>query len=129
MSEDHSSKVSKAFVLGGGLTVLALALFVVGQGLYTRQSDAQNLESKASKLNVPTVIISLPTQSNKIGQNDASITVDLPGRLEAFSKASLFARVSGYLVLSCSSHRSTSEWSSAHSMPKRGRNVQIRGTT
>jgi RND family efflux transporter MFP subunit len=46
---------------------------------------------------VPTVIISLPTQSNKIGQNDASITVDLPGRLEAFSKASLFARVSGYL--------------------------------
>ena len=97
MSEDHSSKVSKAFVLGGGLTVLALALFVVGQGLYTRQSDAQNLESKASKLNVPTVIISLPTQSNKIGQNDASITVDLPGRLEAFSKASLFARVSGYL--------------------------------
>ena len=97
MSEDHSSKVSKAFVLSGGLTVLALALFVVGQGLYTRQSDAQNLESKASKLNVPTVIISLPTQSNKIGQNDASITVDLPGRLEAFSKASLFARVSGYL--------------------------------
>ena len=47
---------------------------------------------------MPTVIISSPTQSNKIGQNDASNTVDLPGRLEAFSKASLFARVSGYLT-------------------------------
>ena len=90
MSEDHSRKVSKGFVLGGGLTILALALFVVGQGLWTRQSDAKNLETKASKVNVPTVIISSPTQSNKIGQNDASNTVDLPGRLEAFSKASLF---------------------------------------
>ena len=98
MSEDHSRKVSKGFVLGGGLTILALALFVVGQGLWTRQSDAKNLETKASKVNVPTVIISSPTQSNKIGQNDASNTVDLPGRLEAFSKASLFARVSGYLT-------------------------------
>jgi RND family efflux transporter MFP subunit len=76
---------------------LALALFVVGQGLWARQSDAKNLETKASKVNVPTVIISSPTQSNSIGQNDASNTVDLPGRLEAFSKASLFARVSGYL--------------------------------
>ena len=98
MSEDHSTKISKGFVLGGGLTVLALALFVVGQGLWTRQSDAKNLETKASKVNVPTVIISSPTQSNKIGQNDASNTVDLPGRLEAFSKASLFARLSGYLT-------------------------------
>jgi len=97
MSEDHSSKVSKGFVLGGGLTILALALSGVGQGLWARQSDAKNLETKASKVNVPTVIISSPTQSNSIGQNDASNTVDLPGRLEAFSKASLFARVSGYL--------------------------------
>lgn len=97
MSEDHSRKVSKGFVLGGGLTILALALFVVGQGLWTRQSDAKNLETKASKVNVPTVIISSPTQSNKTEQNDANNTVDLPGRLEAFSKASLFARVSGYL--------------------------------
>jgi len=97
MSEDHSSKVSKGFVLGGGLTILALALFVVGQGLWARHSDAKNLETKASKVNVPTVIITSPTQSNSIGQNDASNTVDLPGRLAAFSKASLFARVSGYL--------------------------------
>jgi membrane fusion protein, multidrug efflux system len=97
MSEDHSSKISKGFVLGGGLTILALALLVVGQGLWARQTDAKNLETKASKVNVPTVIISSPIQSNKIDQNDASNTVDLPGRLEAFSKASLFARVSGYL--------------------------------
>jgi len=97
MSEDHSSKVSKAFVWGGGLTILALALFVVGQGLWTRQSDAKNLEIKASKATVPTVIISTPTQSKQSGQNDVGNTVDLPGRLEAFSKASLFARVSGYL--------------------------------
>jgi RND family efflux transporter MFP subunit len=97
MSEDHSSKISKGFVLGGGLIILALALFLVGQGLWARQSDAKNLETKASKVNVPTVIISSPTQSNSIGQKDASNTVDLPGRLEAFSKASLFARVSGYL--------------------------------
>ena len=97
MSEDHSSKVSKAFVWGGGLTILALALFVVGQGLWTRQSDAKNLEIKASKATVPTVIISTPTQSKQSGQNDVGNSVDLPGRLEAFSKASLFARVSGYL--------------------------------
>jgi RND family efflux transporter MFP subunit len=97
MSEDHSSKVSKAVGWGGGLTILALALFVVGQGLWTRQSDAKNLEIKASKATVPTVIISTPTQSKQSGQNDVGNTVDLPGRLEAFSKASLFARVSGYL--------------------------------
>jgi len=97
MSEDHPKKVSKGLVLGGGLTLLALALFVIVQGLGARQSDAKNLEIKASTVNVPTVIISTPIQSNKNGANDASITVDLPGRLEAFSKASLFARVSGYL--------------------------------
>lgn len=97
MSEDHPKKVSKGLVLGGGLTLLALALFVIVQGLGERQSDAKNLEIKASTVNVPTVIISTPIQSNKNGANDASITVDLPGRLEAFSKASLFARVSGYL--------------------------------
>jgi len=97
MSEDHPKKLSKGWVLGGGLALLALAVFVIAQGLGARQSDAQNLETKASMVTVPTVIISSPTQGNKNGPNEASITVDLPGRLEAFSKASLFARVSGYL--------------------------------
>ena len=97
MSEDHPTQISKGLVLGGGLTVFVLAVLVIGQGLWTRHSDAKILEAKSTTVNVPTVIISTPTQNSKNGQNDASITVDLPGRLEAFSKASLFARVSGYL--------------------------------
>jgi hypothetical protein len=41
MSEDHPTQISKGLVLGGGLTVFVLAVLVIGQGLWTRHSDAK----------------------------------------------------------------------------------------
>jgi RND family efflux transporter MFP subunit len=99
MSEGHPSKISKKTVLGAGLGIVLLAAFLVAQGLWSRHSDAKNLETLAYSAEAATVIISLPTKGDPAsqGKTDTLNVVELPGRIEAFSKASLFARVSGYL--------------------------------
>jgi len=99
MSEGHPSKISKKTVLGAGLGIVLLAALLVAQGLWSRHSDAKNLETLAYSAEAATVIISLPTKGDPAsqGKTETLNVVELPGRIEAFSKASLFARVSGYL--------------------------------
>ncbi len=71
--------------------IVVAALIVVADGIVTRTSDAARLRERADAQAVPTVAVIAP------GKTDAAATLDLPGRLEAYSRAPIYARVSGYL--------------------------------
>lgn len=68
-----------------------LVLVVVIAGIAIRTSDAARLRERADALAVPTVHVIAP------GNSGAAPTLDLPGRLEAYYRAPIYARVSGYL--------------------------------
>jgi RND family efflux transporter MFP subunit len=74
--------VAGIFVVGAGA--------VVAGGLLTRHSQAEQLQEGASARSVPTVAL--------VSMTDApSAPLDLPARIEAWSRAPIYARVSGYL--------------------------------
>jgi RND family efflux transporter MFP subunit len=79
----------KFAMIGGGLSLLAVA--VVAYGLGTRQAQNSRLHDATEAQAVPVVALIAPTS---VG-NDS--TLDLPGRLEAFIQAPIYARVPGYL--------------------------------
>ncbi len=77
-----------------GLTafvVLATAAVVVIMGVTTRRMADARLSEWTEKQAVPTVAVAVPDARGRV------TTLDLPGRLEAYSQAQLYARVSGYL--------------------------------
>jgi RND family efflux transporter MFP subunit len=69
----------------------AIALIVLGGGIATRAANSRHLRQQTNAQAEPVVTVSLPVQG------DNSYTIDLPGRLEAYSRAPIYARVSGYL--------------------------------
>jgi RND family efflux transporter MFP subunit len=71
------------------LGVVAAAIVV--QGWRARQADHQQLQVLADKQSVRTVTVISPAVS------PASPSMDLPGRIEAYAKAPLYSRISGYL--------------------------------
>jgi len=71
------------------LGVVAAAIVV--QGWRARQADHQLLQVLADKQSVRTVNVIMPAVS------PASPNMELPGRIEAFSRAPIYARISGYL--------------------------------
>ena len=75
----------------GGIVLAVVAIVVVGFGIATRASDAARLDQRADTQSVPTVVLIAP------GQSAGAATLDLPGRLEAYARAPIYARVSGYL--------------------------------
>jgi RND family efflux transporter MFP subunit len=76
-------------LVGGGFVLLAIA--VVAYGLGTRSAQTSRLHDLTEAQAVPTVAIVTPTSV----ENSAGL--DLPGRLEAFIRAPIYARVPGYL--------------------------------
>ena len=74
----------------GTVLVLAVVVIAVTAGLLVRYTRANQLEQRAQARAVPTVAIVHP-QAVPI---DA---LELPGRVEAWSRAPIYARVSGYL--------------------------------
>src|SRR3982751_1296025 len=78
--------------LGIFMIVAAVAaVLLVVTGIRAREDSSAKLREWTDKQAVPTVAVVLP---------DARIlnaTIDLPGRLEAYYRAPIFARVSGYL--------------------------------
>lgn len=91
MFESSSPKVSRgllwtALVLGAGI-----ALYVVFSGMGARQADDLRLKERAQAQSVMTVAVIAPSPAT------GSASLDLPGRIEAYSKASIYARISGYL--------------------------------
>jgi membrane fusion protein, multidrug efflux system len=74
-----------------GLLAGIAAVLVVVTGIRAREDSDTKLKEWTDTQAIPTVAVALP---------DAKVlnpTLDLPGRLEAYNRAPIFARVSGYL--------------------------------
>jgi membrane fusion protein (multidrug efflux system) len=74
-----------------GIAAVVGALLVVVTGIRAREESGERLREWTDDQAIPTVAVVLP---------DAKVlnaTIDLPGRLEAYYRAPIFARVSGYL--------------------------------
>jgi RND family efflux transporter MFP subunit len=82
--------VLRRLTLAGGVFAL-LAIAVVAYGLGTRTAQNARLHDLTEALAVPVVALVTPTGV----KNDA--TLDLPGRLQAYIQAPIYARVPGYL--------------------------------
>jgi RND family efflux transporter MFP subunit len=76
-------------LVGGALALLAIA--VVAYGMGSRAAQNSSLHDLTEAQAVPTVAIVAPTRV----QNQEGL--DLPGRLEAYINAPIYARVPGYL--------------------------------
>ena len=91
MPTDQNSPVSRRKLGIFGLVAGIAAVLVVVTGIRAREDSSVRLREWTDEQAVPTVAVVLP---------DARVlkaTIDLPGRLEAYSRAPIFARVSGYL--------------------------------
>jgi RND family efflux transporter MFP subunit len=75
--------------VGGG--VLFVAVAVVAQGMVSRAAQSSRLHELTEAQAVPTVAIVTPSDA----QDHAGL--QLPGRLEAYIRAPIYARVPGYL--------------------------------
>jgi RND family efflux transporter MFP subunit len=76
-------------LVGGALALLAVG--IVAHGMVTRTTQNARLQELTEAQAVPTVAIVSPTNI----QDHESL--DLPGRLEAYIRAPIYARVPGYL--------------------------------
>ena len=88
--KDTGRPVLRRLRLVGGALVL-LAVGIVAHGMVTRTAQNSRLQALTEAQSVPTVAIVSPTDT----QDHASL--DLPGRLEAYIRAPIYARVPGYL--------------------------------
>jgi RND family efflux transporter MFP subunit len=74
-----------------GIVLILIATVVVVSGIMTRRMADARLSEWAETQAIPTVAVATPDPRGR------RTTIDLPGRLEAYSQAQLYARVSGYL--------------------------------
>jgi len=74
-----------------GLAGLLVVVLVVASGLWNRNASEAKLKEWTDTQSVPVVSVVLPTNS----ANQSSL--DLPGRLEAYTRAPIYARVGGFL--------------------------------
>jgi RND family efflux transporter MFP subunit len=91
MFKQSGSLVSRAWLWTALVAASVLAGVVVFNGLQVRAKDAAQLKSLADKQSTVMVSVITPTSNS-----DAS-TLNLPGRIEAYAKAPLYSRISGYL--------------------------------
>ena len=83
-------KSRRGLALAGVLLAIVL-LLVVGNGILSRNSSEARLQEQAAIQSVPTVSVVTPAKA----ANQSSL--DLPGRLEAYARAPIYARVGGFL--------------------------------
>ncbi len=74
-----------------GVLGVCLATTIVITGIMARAKTDESLKTWTTEQAVPTVAVAPPNA------RELTATLDLPGRLEAFNRAPIFARVSGYL--------------------------------
>ena len=74
-----------------GIVIAVVLVAVVVIGLITRATQASNLKTWTTEQAVPTVSVVMPEASPN------GPVLDLPGRLEAYIRAPIYAQVSGYL--------------------------------
>jgi RND family efflux transporter MFP subunit len=88
--QNPSRPVPRRLHLAGGVCAL-LAIAVVAYGLVTRAAENSRLHNLTEAQAAPTVAIVAPSPV----ENHAGL--DLPGRLQAYISAPIYARVPGYL--------------------------------
>ena len=71
--------------------MLSIAAVIVVVGIATRKIADAKLREWTETQAVPVVAVALPDTHGK------RTTLDLPGRLEAYTQAQIYARVSGYI--------------------------------
>lgn len=91
MFKQSGSFVSRGWLWTALIAAGVLAGVVVFNGLQVRAKDAAQLKALADKQSTVTVNVISPTSNT-----DAS-ALNLPGRIEAYAKAPLYSRISGYL--------------------------------
>src|SRR5579864_7101454 len=74
-----------------GVLLAAIALTVVVSGIRAREESSVRLREWTDDQAVPSVAVIYPDPGS------LTATIDLPGRLEAYNRAPIFARVNGYL--------------------------------
>ena len=74
-----------------GVVAVVGAGLIVATGIRAREESGSKLKEWTNTQAIPTVAVALPSG------RALNPTIDLPGRLEAYSRAPIFARVSGYL--------------------------------
>jgi len=71
---------------------IGCAAFIAFTGIESREQSVAKLRTKSAERAIPTVAVSAPNVRPSIS------VLDLPGRLDAYSQAAIFARVSGYVT-------------------------------
>jgi RND family efflux transporter MFP subunit len=89
--ERTATAPSRRKIVVAGVAAGLVAALVVGNGVANRMTSDARLREWTDAQAVPSVNVVRPGT----GTNPSSL--DLPGRLEAFSRASLYSRVAGYL--------------------------------
>jgi RND family efflux transporter MFP subunit len=92
MSPDPKQPVlSRRGLRLASIAATVIAVVVVVTGITTRKKADARLSQWTEDQAVPMVAVATPDTHGK------QTTIELPGRLEAFSQAQIFARVSGYI--------------------------------
>ena len=91
MSKQSVPTVSRGFLWTALAAAGVLAGVVVFNGLQARAKDGAQLKALADKQSAVTVSVISP------GSNTDPSALSLPGRIEAYAKAPLYSRISGYL--------------------------------
>jgi RND family efflux transporter MFP subunit len=92
MSPDSSVRpVSHRGLRIAGMVAATIAVLIVASGIATRAFHSRHLRQLTTAQAVPAVAVTQPERGS------GSYAMELPGRLEAYSRAPIYARVSGYL--------------------------------
>jgi RND family efflux transporter MFP subunit len=92
MSPDSALTVlSRRALRMAGLAAATIAVVIVVMGVTTRKMAVARLSEWTENQAVPVVAVATPDTRGKL------TTIVLPGRLEAYSQAQIYARVSGYI--------------------------------
>src|ERR1700683_3590927 len=89
--EPVSSIVSRRGLYLAGMLTIAVVAVVIIVGITTRKIANAKLSEWTETQAVPAVAVAAPDTHGRVS------TLDLPGRLEAYTQAQMYARVSGYL--------------------------------
>ncbi|MGB5905434.1 MAG: efflux RND transporter periplasmic adaptor subunit [Xanthobacteraceae bacterium] len=74
-----------------GIAIACVAAFAVTTGIMSRERSSADLRTWTDEQAIPTVAVIAPSSTA------LNPTLELPGRLEAYSRAPIYARVSGYV--------------------------------
>jgi RND family efflux transporter MFP subunit len=91
MPTDQPPRVSPKKLGVVGIAAVCVAAFIVVTGVASREKSSAELRTWTDEQAVPSVAVMRPDS------RPLSPTLELPGRLEAYSRAPIYARVSGYL--------------------------------